>query len=147
MALDVAVVSPFTPTALRAAADECLATAKAYAQTKRRYKDTQRLCEEAGIGFEPIIFESTGGLDPEGQKVLESVFRGVARSTGKDKAEVVRRMKGRISIDLCRAQSRALHRRKVVVCEQPTGVMSRATAEALLEVPPEDGEENWMEIS
>ena len=63
----------------------------------------------------------------------------MAGSTGKEKAEVIRRMKGRISIDLCRAQSRALHRRKCVLQQHDalSGVTGRAVAATALEAPPE----------
>jgi hypothetical protein len=129
IALDFAVVTPFGVGAIRAASTNMLATAKAYTETKRLYKDTQRLCEEAEIGFEPIVFEATGGLEPEGQKVLESILDELARATGKKKSEVVSRVKGRISIDLCRAQSRALARRRQ---QAQSGSESRPVVERTL---------------
>ena len=91
--------------------------------------------------MELVQEHTSGGLDLEGQKGLESVFNAVAKSIGKQKADVVQRIKGRISIDLCRAQSRALHRRRTAIhqsCEMPPEV-SRAVAEVALESPPEMG--------
>ena len=74
VASDFAAVSPFAIGSIREASKEQLATAKAYSEVKRQYKSTQSLCEEVDVGFEPIVFETTGGLEPEGQKVLESIL-------------------------------------------------------------------------
>jgi len=138
VALDFAVVSPFGVGAIRAASAEVLATAKAYTETKRSYKNTQRLCEEADIGFEPIVFESTGGLEPEGQQILESILAEVAKATGRTKADVIARVKGRISIDLCRAQSRAIRRRREKMSCTPDvrPTIERTVLESILEEPP-----------
>ena len=65
LALDCAVVSPFTISALVRATEEPAATAKAYAEHKRRAQDTARQCVTQNIGFQPIIFEILGGYDPE----------------------------------------------------------------------------------
>ena len=140
VALDFAVVSPFAIGAIRESAKEQLATAKAYTEAKRQYKDTQRLCEEADLGFEPIVFETTGGLEPGGQKVLESILAEVAKATGQERSAVVKKVKGRISIDLCRAQHRALRRRRIG--NEPSeafhaaSVAERAAVETDLEMPP-----------
>ena len=142
VALDFAAVSPFAIGSIREASKEQLATAKAYSDVKRQYKSTQLLCEEADVGFEPIVFETTGGLEPEGQKVLESILAEVALATGLVRAVVVKRFKGRISIDLCRAQHRALRRRragyKVADVVHAASAAEQALTEAELEVPPAD---------
>ena len=43
------------------------------------YEIRAATCEEAGIGFQPVIFETTGGLELESQTVLESLLVEVAR--------------------------------------------------------------------
>ena len=140
VALDFAVVSPFAVGAIRDASREVLATTKAYSERKRAHNNTQRMCEEANIGFEPIVFEATGGLESEGAKVLTSIFAEVAKSTGKVKADVVRRLKGRISIDFCRAQSRALRRRRMQVDHtrgQNVSIADQVALQSVLEHPPD----------
>ena len=140
VALDFAVVSPFNVGAIRASSTNMLATARAYTETKCLYKDTQRLCEEAEIGFEPMVLEATGGLEPEGQMVLESMLAEVANSTGKKKEDVVGRLKGRISIDLCRAQSRALRRRRqqAAANSMTKNIVERTLLQSNLQEPPEE---------
>ena len=61
IALDFAVVSPYTVAYIQQAATTPLAACIAYAGLKRRHLNTQTLCEQADVGFEPIVFESTGG--------------------------------------------------------------------------------------
>ena len=82
VALDFAVVSPFSVSALPSATEQQLATAEAYADRKRRHNNTEYACGEADLGFEPIVFEAAGGLEPGGAKVLESLLKEVARSSG-----------------------------------------------------------------
>ena len=112
VALDFAVVSPFCPSVLRASSATQLAAAAAYAERKRGHNNTQQACELAGFGFEPIVFETTGGLDSEGELVLRSVLKESARAQGKPVAAVLERAKIRISIDMQRAVHRALQRRR-----------------------------------
>jgi len=112
VALDFVVVSPFGPSVLRASSSTQLAAATAYAQRKRTHNDTQQACEQAGFGFEPIVFETTGGLEAEAETVLRSLLSEGARAQGKPVAAVIERTKIRISIDLQRALHRALQRRR-----------------------------------
>ena len=111
MALDFAVVSSFGPSVLRASSSTQLAAATAYAQGKRIHNATQQACEQAGLGFEPIVFETTGGLEAEAETVLRSLLSEGARAQGKPVAAVIERAKIRTSIDLNRAIHIALHRR------------------------------------
>ena len=140
MALVPPEVTPFGIGRIRAAASNVLATGKAYTDTKRSYKDTQRLCEEAGIGFEPIVFEATGGLEPEAEKVLVSILAEVAKATGKKKVDLVRRVKGRISIDLCRAYSRAVRRRRLQkeASAEASPAVENTVLQTILQQPDED---------
>ena len=72
VAFDFAVASPLATGVLRISSVSGLAAAQQYASYKRRHLDTQEMCEAAGLGFEPIVFESTGGLEPEAAGVLDS---------------------------------------------------------------------------
>ena len=63
---------------------------------------------EANLGFEPIVFESTGGLESGGRKVLESMLADVALHTDADKHKVIQRVRARISIDLQRSWHRSV---------------------------------------
>ena len=110
IALDFAVISPLTAQRLRQPA-EVLGGARAYAEQKRTFQSTATRCAEANVGFEPVIFESTGGLDDAGRKVLETMCADVAQRTEGSKYDVLQRVKTRISIDLQRAAYRSLQKR------------------------------------
>ena len=73
LALDCAVVSPFAISAPARATEEPAATAKAYAEHKRRAQDTARQCATQNIGFQPIIFEMLGGCDLETASFLNGL--------------------------------------------------------------------------
>ncbi len=119
---------------MRAASDHLLATAEEYATRKRQHLRTQELCEAAGIGFEPVVFETAGGLEAGGRKILESILAEVAKVRGKPVNEVVDQVKARISLDLQRAQHRAIARRRQLEADQVvSGAVSRALLESDLE--------------
>ena len=59
-ALDVGIVCPQAATHLAAAA-EPLGAAEGYVRTKCERGDVERRCRDAGVVFQPLIFESTGG--------------------------------------------------------------------------------------
>ena len=46
-------------------------------ERKRRDRQTAMRCQEQGLGFEPLVFEIAGGLDPEGDHILSSLCRAV----------------------------------------------------------------------
>ena len=72
-------------------------------------------------------------------RTAASVLAEVARVQNKAKAEVVRRVKGRVSIDLCRAASRALRRRQAQAGarnEVTSSVLERTLLMSELEQPP-----------
>ena len=110
IALDFAVISPLTAQRLRQPA-EVLGGARAYAEQKRTFQSTAARCAEANVGFEPVIFESAGGLDDAGRKVFETMCADVAQRTEGSKHDVLQRVKTRISIDLQRAAHRSLQKR------------------------------------
>ena len=67
LALDISVVSFFKPQA----------SGFETAERKRRNRQTAMRCPEQRLGFEPLIFEITGGLNPEGDRILSSLCRVV----------------------------------------------------------------------
>ena len=126
---------------VRAASVTQLAAATAYAERKRAHNNTQQACEQAGFGFEPIVFETTGGLDPEAERVLHSVLKESARAQGKPVSTVVEHAKIRVSIDIQRAVHRALQRRREkeqAIDGGRQSVANKVLVAAELEPPPTD---------
>ena len=64
VALDVGIVCPQAAGHLGNAAAESLGAAEAYVKTKCTRGETERRCRDAGVVFQPLIFESTGGCPP-----------------------------------------------------------------------------------
>ena len=113
---------------LEVAAERVLGAASAYIGTKYNHNNTEAKCEEAGIAYQPIIFESLGGAADETVRVLNSISSLVADNTNASRGEVAQRLWERISIDLQRAGHRAFARRA-----GGSAGLGRSQAEGLLE--------------
>ena len=88
-----------------------MGAAEAYTRAKCTHNRTEERCEAAGMEYQPVVFESPGGVSREGEKVLKSLSRMVADNTNTPISEVAHRLWGRISVDMQRAGHRAFARR------------------------------------
>ena len=102
VALDVGIVCPQARSHLESAAREVLGAAHEYVGIKCRRNDTEVKCEEGGINYQPIIFESLGGAAGETERVLNCLSWLVADNTNTPRGEVAQQLWQRISIDLQR---------------------------------------------
>ena len=73
--------------------------------------DVERRCRERGVAFQPLIFESLGGVGPETVRVLKSLNQVVAANTDSSYGEIATRFWQRLSVDIQRCQHRAFVRR------------------------------------
>ena len=73
--------------------------AKQYTQQKRYRNNTDQLCAEAGVEYQPLVFETFGGLADEARDTLRSLNRVIASNTNTPKPEVANRFWQRISVD------------------------------------------------
>ena len=80
------------------------------------------------VGYQPVVFESLGGVTGEAEQVLSSLCRLVADNTNTPYVEVAHRFWQRVSVDLQRAGHRAFARRV-----GGTNVGGRTQAGSLLE--------------
>ena len=69
------------------------------------------MCEEAGVVFQPMIFESTGGGSAEAGRVPKSVITATAVNTGSPKGEVATLLWQRLSVAIQKAGHRTFIRR------------------------------------
>jgi hypothetical protein len=99
-AIDAAVTSGLTESALPAAARDASAPARLYEMHKRRYAATEAQCGAAGITFVPFVVEAEGGLGPSALKVLASIADDAGRLIGIDRDSRAAQAKQRISIAL-----------------------------------------------
>lgn len=109
--LDVGVVNPQAASHLTQVAGKVQGAAEGYTQTKRDRNDTDALCAAAGIGYQPIVWESFGGVSEEGRNVIRSLNRLVASNTNAPIGEVAHRFWHRISVDIQKANHKAFAKR------------------------------------
>jgi len=110
-ALDFAVTAPQRQDALELASREALAAATTYSQTKRNYLQTDSLCREAGVQFQPMVCETTGAWALEAVHVLGHLARFAADATGGDSEALLARTLQQTSVAVRRMTARALLRR------------------------------------
>ena len=111
VALDVGIVCPQAASHLANAAAEPLGAAEEYVRTKCARGDVERRCREAGVVFQPLIFESTGGVSVEADRVLKPLNKAVAVNSNVSETLVATRFWQRVGVDLLRGVCRSFHRR------------------------------------
>ena len=111
VALDFAVVNPQGARYRDRAAQEGLAAAGEYTKHKRDYQETDRKCIEVNVDFQPVVWESFGGVGVEGKELLKSLYRLVALNTNTPLAVVAHRYWHRYSVDMQKANHRAFAKR------------------------------------
>jgi hypothetical protein len=111
VALDVGFVNPQGQSHMRDASGSVLGAAKQYTQQKRDRNSTDRLCAEAGIEYQPVVFETFGGVAQEARDTLRSLNRVVAANTNTPISEVANGFWQRVSVDIQKANHRAWAKR------------------------------------
>ena len=107
------MVCPQAACPLGVAAGERLGAAEAYVRTKCARADMDRRCRMAGVVFQPMIFESFGGVSVEAERVLKSLNKAVAGNTDTSETVVATRFWQRIGVDMLRGNCRSFQRRLV----------------------------------
>jgi hypothetical protein len=113
VALDIGIVCPQAACHLGVAAGERLGAAEKYVRTKCARADMERRCREAGVVFQPMIFESFGGVSVEADRVLKCLNKAVASNTDTSETVVATRFWQRIGVDILRGNCRAFRRRLI----------------------------------
>jgi hypothetical protein len=113
VALDIGIVCPQAACHRGIAAREILGAAERYVRTKCARGDIERRCREAGVVFQPLIFESFGGVSVEADRVLKCLNRAVASNSDTSETVVATRFWQRVGVDMLRGNCRAFHRRLV----------------------------------
>ena len=94
IALDISIVSPFRSSNL---GQGSLSAAESQAARKRRDRETAQRCHSQGIRFEPLVFEHSGGLEPEGDRLLISLCRAIDDNLHRKTRSTYQILKQRIS--------------------------------------------------
>ena len=90
---------------------EALGAAEDYVGIKCGRQNTEERCRNAGVVFQPMIFESLGGVSKEAELVIKSINKAVAENTDTSETEVATHFWQRLSIDIQRSGHRAFSRR------------------------------------
>ena len=88
IALDVGITCPQAAYNVAEAATEQLGAVEKYVRAKCGRRDTERRCAEAGVCFQPMIFESLGGVSAEADGVIRCLNKAVALATDSLEGEV-----------------------------------------------------------
>jgi len=111
VALDVGIICPQAIGHLDASASAPLGAAEEYVKTKCARGETERRCREAGVVFQAMIFESTGGVSAEAERVIKCLNKAVAGNSDSSEVVVATRFWQRIGVDLLRGNCRSFRRR------------------------------------
>ena len=113
-ALDLAATSCLRADMVARSAARAGAAALAYEDFKREHQDTQRLCQEEGITFIPLITEADGGgWGPEAHKVFHELAKLTSSATGEPESTVATNILQSLGIVLHRENTRA------ILCRSP----------------------------
>ena len=110
VALDIGIVCPQAAVHLSAAQSQ-LGAAESYTLTKCSRAHMEDRCRAAGVVFQPLIFESLGGVSIETECVIKCLNRMVAENQDSSPGDVATRFWQRLSVDIQRAGHRAFVRR------------------------------------
>ena len=107
VALDVAVTSPFQSSAL-------VTNASQYAQRKRAHAAIAARCAAVDLGFEPIIFESLGGIEQGARDLLVSLCGRVDERCRRAAGYSFQECLGRLNFDLQRGLHRTIEAQRML---------------------------------
>ena len=85
--------------------------AESYARAKCARGDVARRCRDAGVMFQPLIFESFGGVSSEAARVLKGINKAVAGNTESSEEDVAQRFWQRLGVDMLKGNYIAFIRR------------------------------------
>ena len=114
LALDIAVTCPVLPSVLAQAANEPLSVATSYAERKRGRNDIGERCASANLGYEPIVFESFGGIEQGGMTLLSSLCEKVDAQLKRRHGTSRNDCLARLSFDLQRGLHGALNAQRKI---------------------------------
>ena len=135
VALDVGVVCPQAASHMATAAGERLGAAEEYVRAKCGRQQTEERCRQAGVIFQPMIFESLGGVSGEAERVIKSLNKAVAENTDTSEMEVATHFWHRLAIDIQRSGHRAFSRRVRQVDGEGDANLATMGLVGLLEMP------------
>ena len=83
-----------------------------YTAKKKAYKNTEKLCKDAGFAFVPMVVESHGGgWGAASAKILKGLATAAAEKEGHNSAQSIALLQQRLAVTLQRETARTVLRR------------------------------------
>ena len=86
--------------------------AAAYATHKRRHQRTEGFCREAGVTYQPIIFEAQGGMSTEAAAFLHRLADVVCAVEGAAALTIRSHLFDQLAVAITRGNGRSIRRRR-----------------------------------
>ena len=86
--------------------------AAAYATHKRRHQRTEAFCREAGVTYQPIIFEAQGGMSTEAAALVHRLAAVVSAVEGASALTIRNRLFDQLAVIVARCNGRSIRRRR-----------------------------------
>ena len=112
VALDFAVINALGQGHHDETSQRPLQAAIKYSEHKASYLDTKLQCEQAGLSFEPMVFEAQGGVEPRAAAILHRIVDAVAAAELADAKALKSHLLQRLAAIIARGSANAVHRRR-----------------------------------
>ena len=122
IAIDVAVTSPYQQASMADSTQAEVSSATRYAERKWQNQLLASRCNAANLGYEPLVFESTGGLEKGGYALLSSIYSLVDQCHKRRGGDSLRECLGRLSFDLQRGLQAAIQAHRTLQCGHMCGL-------------------------
>ena len=114
IAFDFAVVNALGRSHWQETLGEPGAASEGYAVTKRQYRNIAQQCEDAGVRFQPMVFEAQGEMSKDIEAMLHKLAKAGAQAEGSDFEQVKNDLLQRIALAIARRGASAIKRRRAL---------------------------------
>jgi hypothetical protein len=111
-ALDIKVINALGADHRDATIEGPVKALSLYRRKALAMNDTERLCADQGITYEPLVFSVQGGIEPRAEAILSMIAKQVALEEGADMANIKSMILEDIAFILVRKGARAISRRQ-----------------------------------
>ena len=108
---DFAVINALGQDHWRETAERPGSAADGYCARKRARRNTERLCEEAGFRFWPVVHEVQGGMSKAADAATRAIAEAVAEREQRDADKVRHELLARVAVVIARCSVRAIKKR------------------------------------
>ena len=112
------------------------AASTGYAAKKRGYRNTAQQCEDAGIRFQPMVFEALGGMTKETAAVLHVLSHAVAQAENGDPHKCKNDLFQRVALALAGHGASAIKRRRAALANATANACQREVERSMALEPP-----------